>query len=88
MKDDGSRLPYEHTLSLNALFDPDGRAALGAGVDAVEAIFSEVQTVSLFVLDVNSMGVGQRSGQCGPVIAVTHVNARVITVKRPCLPAP
>ena len=46
--------PYEHTLSLNALFAPeaDGKGALGAGTDAVGAIFSEVQTVGLpvFVL--------------------------------------
>jgi hypothetical protein len=55
MKDDASMPPYEHTLSLNALFAPeaDGRGALGAGADAVEAIFSEVKTVGLFVL-VNS----------------------------------
>ena len=36
-------LPYEHTLSLNALFAPE-RGALGAGAVAVEAIFSGVQT--------------------------------------------
>ena len=50
-------LPYEHTLSLNALFAPevDGRAALGASAVAVEAIFfSGVQTVSLFVLVLDS----------------------------------
>jgi hypothetical protein len=46
---------YEHTLSLNALFAPEanGRGALGAGADAIEAIFSEVQTVGLFVLELN-----------------------------------
>jgi hypothetical protein len=39
-------LPYEHTLSLNALFAPevDGMGTLGAGAVAVEAIFSRVQT--------------------------------------------
>ena len=40
--------PYEHTLSLNALFAPeaDGRGALGAGADAVEAIFSEIRQLA------------------------------------------
>jgi hypothetical protein len=39
-------LPYEHTLSLNALFAPevDVRGALGAGAVAIEDIFSGVQT--------------------------------------------
>lgn len=75
MKDDASTLPYEHTLSLNALFAPDGRGALGAGADAVGAIFSEIQTGSLFVLGPNSMArLARGSGQCGPIIAVTHVN--------------
>jgi len=67
MKDDASTLPYEHTLSLNALFAPDGRGALGAGADAIGAIFSEIQTGSLFVLGPNSMArFGQREREMRP----------------------
>jgi len=72
MKDDASTLPYEHTLSLNALFAPDGRGALGAGADAVGAIFSEIQTGSVFRARAQLNGkVGQRERAMRPV---THVN--------------
>jgi hypothetical protein len=57
------RLPSENTLSLNALFAPevDGRGALGAGADAFEAIFTEVERVNylLVLVEARRHGIGR-----------------------------
>jgi hypothetical protein len=57
------RLPSEHTLSLNALFAPevDGRGALGAGADAFEAIFTEVERVN-YLLVLRTQRFARRDG--------------------------